>query len=85
MYGGSLFTVWRQVSTLLKTNERNQSTDAVFGNILNSPLILQKLVGFLSSWVLTFYGLYLAAFICSVLKMQYYKQMQKFSTVQRHM
>lgn len=48
---------------VIENDERNQSTDAVFGNILNGPLMLQKLVGFQSSWVLTFCELYLAAFI----------------------
>lgn len=38
------------------------------GNTLNSALILQKLVGFQSSWLLTFCKLYLAAFICSGFK-----------------
>lgn len=52
---------------LLETGKRNQSTDAVLGNILNCALTLQKLAGFQFSWLLTFCELYLAA---QILKMQ---------------
>lgn len=58
MCGGSNLYCVTAVHTLLKTDEKKQSTDAVYGNFLNCALMLEKLVGFQSSWHLTFCELF---------------------------
>lgn len=55
--GGNLYCV-TAVYTLLKTAEKKQSTNAMYGNVLNCALVVEKLVGFQSSWHLTFCELF---------------------------